>query len=137
EEIRLLEAFAKDLATLLPSSQDWSLLLEYPIPRRNKFPDAILLAEELIFLIEFKFGAMTFDAASSWQVEDYALDLRDFHLESRGKSIIPILVATAADATQPPTSGGTPNPLPAVWPVTRATPKELPEVIAVAFHAAH
>jgi hypothetical protein len=137
EEISVLEALAKDLAALLPSSQNWALLLEYPIPRRNKFPDAILLAVDLIFVIEFKFGAMTFDAAASWQVEDYALDLRDFHLESRGKSIIPMLVATAADATHSSSSRATLNPLPSVWPVLRATPKELPEVIAAVFHAAH
>jgi hypothetical protein len=44
------------------------------VPRRNKFPDAILLADDLIFLIEFKAGATEFDSAASWQVEDYALE---------------------------------------------------------------
>jgi hypothetical protein len=39
------------------------------VPRRNKFPDAILLADDLIFLIEFKAGATEFDSAASWQVK--------------------------------------------------------------------
>jgi hypothetical protein len=137
EELRLLEALAQALAVRLPTSRDWTLLLEYPLPRRNKYPDAVLLAEDLIFVIEFKFGASAFDSAAIWQVEDYALDLRDFHLESRGRSIIPVLVATAAPAAQPPAPPPIPSPLPSIWPVRSSTPLELPLFLTTAFLAAH
>ncbi|MDT8307480.1 MAG: DNA/RNA helicase domain-containing protein, partial [Anaerolineae bacterium] len=72
------------------------LLLEYIIPRRGKRADAILLLRDLIFVIEFKIGARTFAAPDIAQVEDYALDLRDFHLASRERVVVPVLVATAA-----------------------------------------
>jgi hypothetical protein len=70
----ILETFAVALAARIPESREWTLLLEYAVPRRNKFPDAILLADDLTFLIEFKAGATEFDSAASWQVEDYALE---------------------------------------------------------------
>lgn len=76
--------------------QSWHLALEYEIPRRWKRPDVILLADGLVFVVEFKVGAPSFDSASKWQVEDYALNLRDFHAESRGRTIVPILCATEA-----------------------------------------
>jgi hypothetical protein len=137
EELQLLDKLSRDLQSRLPRAPDWTLLLEYPIPRRNKYPDAIILAEDVIFLIEFKFGAMTFDAAAEWQVEDYALDLRDFHLESHGRTIVPILVATAAH----PAIGIPPSPsssLPiTVWPVADIDISHLATYIVSAFGVAH
>ena len=74
----------------------WTLVLEYPIPRRQKRPDVLILTDSIIFVVEFKFGATTYDAASRWQAEDYALNLRDFHAESFGRVIVPVLCATDA-----------------------------------------
>ena len=71
------------------------MLLEYPIPRRGKRVDAIILAETLIFVIEFK-PSNSYESAEKCQVEDYSLDLRDFHEESFGRIILPILVAKNA-----------------------------------------
>ncbi len=98
------------------------------MPRRNKFPDAILLAAELIYVIEFKVGAAAFDSAGTWQVKDYALDLRDFHLESRARAIIPILVATGAAVTRERVI--VPDEVASVWPVAYAAPQELASVAA-------
>ena len=42
-------------------------------------------------------GARDFDSTSRWQVVSYARDLRDFHAESHGRRIVPILCATAAE----------------------------------------
>lgn len=75
---------------------DWTLVFEYPIPRRQKRPDVLVLTENMVFVIEFKFGATDYDAASRWQTEDYALNLRDFHAESSGRVIVPVLCATDA-----------------------------------------
>jgi DUF2075 family protein len=86
----------KILKTALEGWQEGHLLFEYVIPRRGRRADVILLIHDLIFVIEFKVGASTFSTADIAQVEDYALDLRDFHLASRDRVIVPILVATTA-----------------------------------------
>jgi DUF2075 family protein len=84
------------LKSTLAGWQEGHLLFEYIIPRRGRRADAILLLRDLIFVIEFKIGATLFTRQDIVQVEDYALDLRDFHLGSRGRVIVPVLVATAA-----------------------------------------
>ena len=75
---------------------DWGLLLEYEIPRRGHRPDAVLLAGNTVFVLEFKCGSSTFDRAALLQTAEYAQDLRDFHAESRGHVIAPTLIATAS-----------------------------------------
>jgi len=72
---------------------NWSILLEYEIPRLLSRIDVTIIAHDLIFVIEFKYDRKTFDLADLRQVEDYALDLKDFHLQSRDKIIIPVLLA--------------------------------------------
>jgi hypothetical protein len=137
EELRLLDLMTSSLVAQYPSCRNWSLLLEYEIPRRNKYPDAILLADDLVFVLEFKIGATTFDAAARWQVEDYALDLRDFHVQSQGRTIIPILVATGVSMTLPQVPV---NVLPAagyVWPVACLEPTALPTFLLAAYRAGH
>jgi hypothetical protein len=133
-QCRLLDDFIHDLLARLPTSESWALLLEFAIPRRNKFPDAILLADDLIFVIEFKIGAATFDSAAKWQVEDYALDLRDFHLESAARTIIPILIASEASATG---NFNLPNTAQTVWPVISSAPSDLPRVVQGTFGNGH
>lgn len=94
KEIILLKECFPNIVAKYDHSLNWSLLLEYPIPRRNKRIDAVILAEDVILVLEFK--AKEFSINSQLQVEDYALDLRDFHEESRNRIIIPILVSTTA-----------------------------------------
>lgn len=78
----------------LPSS--WHLLLEYPLLRLGRRIDTVVLTGHAILVLEFKVGATSLINADSQQVEDYALDLFDFHAESRTHPIVPILVATDA-----------------------------------------
>ncbi len=47
-------------------------------------------------VLEFKIGADAHTNADRRQVEDYALDLQDFHAGSRHHPIVPILIATRA-----------------------------------------
>ncbi len=86
--------FLKEAFQHLPT--DWGLVLEYPIPRRSKRIDIVLLARDLVFVIEFKDKETKYTADAISQVEDYSLDLRDFHKQSAFKTIIPIVWASAA-----------------------------------------
>lgn len=70
--------------------------MEYEIPRLASRIDAVIIASDLIFVIEFKHELNKFELADFRQVQDYALDLNDFHLESRNTTIIPVLVAPSA-----------------------------------------
>lgn len=72
------------------------LLFEFIIPRMGKRADVVLAIDGVIFVLEFKVGATSFDRASIEQVHDYVLDLKNFHLGSHDKPIVPILVATNA-----------------------------------------
>jgi len=72
------------------------VLFEYTIPRLGKRVDVILLVKGIVFTIEFKVGANAFIVNDKEQVWDYALDLKNFHEESRNRIIVPILVATEA-----------------------------------------
>ncbi|WP_083423155.1 DUF2075 domain-containing protein [Stigmatella aurantiaca] len=114
-----------------PAAAEWTLLLEYPIPRRQKRIDAVILAGTVILVLEFKVGAKRFARSDMWQAEDYALDLRDFHEASRGRPIVPILVATEAPA---PSEGRSWD---STFQVHHANQKTLPHtVLRVALQAA-
>lgn len=96
-ELAVLGKFVDALIDVAPYSRRWHMLLEYAIPRRGKRPDVVLLADDLIFVIEFKVAGESFEACDEWQTMSYALDLRDFHAASAGRTIIPILLLTGSD----------------------------------------
>lgn len=73
-----------------------SILLEFAIPRMGRRVDAVILYNGIVFVVEYKVGASAFDKGAIDQVTDYSLDLKNFHLPSQKKLIIPILVATKA-----------------------------------------
>lgn len=95
-------------------AQNWYLLWEYPIPRRGKRIDVVVLAHDVIVVLEFKCGARKFDTAACRQVEDYCLDLRDFHVASRERILVPFVVATNA-TNQPPPVGEVTDWVAPVW----------------------
>jgi len=74
----------------------WRLVLEFPMQRLGRRIDAVLVTPRAVVVLEFKADATVLAAADRRQVEDYALDLQDFHAGSRGRVIVPVLVATAA-----------------------------------------
>jgi len=83
--------------TLLPWKNEYGeIIFEYSIPRLGKRIDVVLLLRGIVFTIEFKAGQDTYLQSDMEQVMDYALDLKNFHLESHNRTIVPILVATAA-----------------------------------------
>jgi hypothetical protein len=77
------------------------ILLEFDIPRMGRRIDAVLLIGPVVFAIEYKVGADTFDRAALNQVWDYALDLKNFHEASHEAPIVPILIATEAIESPP------------------------------------
>lgn len=96
KEIAVLKITCADVIRLKPFAENWSLLLEYPIPRRHKRLDAVLLAADVIICIEFKTEDKAHSLQSQRQVEEYALDLRDFHEASNERRIVPIVVIPKA-----------------------------------------
>jgi len=99
KQITAMKITCSSLVAKLPNSAQWSLLFEYPIPRRQKRIDAVLLSSEVILCIEFKTEEKKYNRQLHRQAEDYALDLRDFHDQSRERRIVPIAVALKAEPT--------------------------------------
>jgi hypothetical protein len=88
------------LRTALSCQQEGYLFLEFYIPRMGKRVDALLILENIVFVVEFKVGAREHHASALDQVEDYALDLKNFHEGSHEAPIVPVLVST--DSTSIP-----------------------------------
>lgn len=95
-QLDALKAAAADLIEWKHEARQWGVLLEYPIPRRQKRVDAVLLAGDIILCLEFKTGEQVHQRSTARQVEDYALDLRDFHAQSNGRVIVPIAMTVRA-----------------------------------------
>lgn len=132
-QITLLKCCTYDLIESHEAAKGWHLILEYELPRRQKRPDAILLAEDVILVIEFKVGATSHDASSRWQVEDYCLNLRDFHGGSSGRAIVPVLCSTVA----PSVTSSPPISISCVTPIRLANADDLASVLLSAYSAQH
>lgn len=76
------------------SEEQGQIVFEYDIPRLGKRIDVVLLLRGLIFCLEFKVGEKAVLQGDIDQVLDYALDLKNFHLLSEDRVIVPILVPT-------------------------------------------
>lgn len=88
-EIKLLQQ------ALMPwKTEQAQVIFEYDIPRLGKRIDVVLLLRGLIFCLEFKVGQYQALQADLEQVMDYALDLKNFHLYSHDRTIVPILIPT-------------------------------------------
>jgi len=78
-----------------------SIFFEFNIPRMGRRIDVVLLIGSVIFVVEFKVGEATFERSAIDQVWDYALDLKNFHLDSHSASLVPILIPTGATHSPP------------------------------------
>ena len=81
-----------------PLARDWRILLEYPIPMVGRRIDAVLLAHDVIVVIETKTGSSRTSAVR--QVEDYALNLACFHEASADRVIVPIVITAGMAPAQ-------------------------------------
>ncbi len=94
--VEILKQLYHSLQAKIHNIEKWGILYEYKIPRRAKRIDVVLLSDNLIFVIEIKNKQDKYASADIAQLEDYCLDLRDFHFESKDRIIVPILLATEA-----------------------------------------
>lgn len=90
-------AHLQALAAALPGAH---IFMEFSIPRMGRRADAIIVANGLIFVLEYKVGEKDFPRHALEQAHGYGLDLKNFHLTSHDKAIIPLLIATEAPAQQ-------------------------------------
>ena len=89
EEIRILKN------VLMPwIDEDAQIIFEYSIPRLGKRIDVVLLLKGIVFCLEFKVGLTVALQNDVEQVLDYALDLKNFHLYTADRPIVPILIPT-------------------------------------------
>lgn len=133
-EIEVLKAACTEVLHFAPVAPQWSLLLEYPIPRRRKRLDAVLLAQDVIFCIEFKSEDKAHSLQAKRQVEDYALDLRDFHELSRERTIVPIVVVPKAAGIEQVRNAGAND---AVREVRLANAQDLASILLTDFNVEH
>lgn len=93
------EAWMGEICILQQALLPWKnehayIVFEYDIPRLGKRIDVVLLLRGMIFCLEFKVGKDNDFQADIEQVMDYALDLKNFHLFSHDRRIVPILIPT-------------------------------------------
>jgi hypothetical protein len=91
-----LQHSVNSLLAVRPEAANWSILLEFPLYRLRRRIDVVILAHDLIVVIEYKVGAKDFTSEDRRQVEEYALDLSDFHSSSHSRTIFPVLWCTEA-----------------------------------------
>ena len=115
----------REMVRLLPQPADCRLLIEFEIPRLRGRIDAVLLSPGGIFVLEFKVNATAFSQEDCRQVDDYAVDLQDFHAGSRHHPLLPILIATDAVSSRQTL----PLAMPGVAPVMQADAKSLPGLV--------
>lgn len=99
EVIPVLQGQLESLMQQRVAARSWAILFEYPLYRLRRRIDAVILTGTTVVVVECKVGATVFLAADRRQVEEYALDLRDFHAGSRTRQVIPVLWSTKAAAT--------------------------------------
>jgi schlafen family protein len=100
-QLPFLREGISELLRARPEARRWSILLEYPIPIIGKRIDCVLLAHNVIVVIETKTGKSPTSAAR--QVDDYALNLACFHEYSQDQRIVPLVIAdsrVAANSTR-------------------------------------
>jgi hypothetical protein len=88
------------LRTALSGQPSGRLFFEFYIPRMGKRVDTLLILGNIVFIMEFKIGAIEHLSSAFDQVEDYALDLKNFHEGSHRVPIVPVLVSTHAECVQ-------------------------------------
>ena len=98
------EAWMGEIDVMQMVLQPWRdeagrVIFEYDIPRLGKRIDVVLLLRGIIFCLEFKVGEKDMLQADIEQVLDYALDLKNFHLLSQDRTIVPILIPTNYKST--------------------------------------
>lgn len=74
----------------------FSIVFEYVLPYESgRRPDVLLVSNELVIILEFKRKPVVLIEDLD-QAADYGRDIREYHFESRDKTVVPMLVLTRA-----------------------------------------
>ncbi len=74
--------------------QSFHIIFEYALPyEAGRRPDVILVNSKQVFVLEYKMKNDVLDADVD-QTTNYASDLKDYHVSTREKEVIPVLVLT-------------------------------------------
>ncbi len=88
-EIRILK---EQLASLKVNPSDY-IFFEYTIPRVGGRIDCGLIINDILYIIEFKTGESQQDLTIyKEQLEQYVIDLKNFHFESYDVPLVPVLL---------------------------------------------
>ncbi len=98
EGIPLLQREAGELLDERENAEGYGAILEYRLPYDERRPDAVLLAEGSVIVLELK-GKTAPSQADLDQVAAYARDLRAYHRECHERDVYPILVPTRANGS--------------------------------------
>jgi hypothetical protein len=91
-ELRIL----RDALSRCKNGSEWGIVLEYELPfEGGRRPDVIILAGERVLVLEFK-DKSSATPADVDQVRAYARDLAEYHSESHGRAVLPILILATA-----------------------------------------
>ncbi len=96
--IEILKTTCLELLKFNSIANNWHIVLEYELPRIPWRIDTVIIANDLVFVIEFKDEREMYQAADIEQSLKYAFALKNFHFESVDRVIIPILLAPNATA---------------------------------------
>src|SRR4051812_34607518 len=76
-EIAELQSAFRQLVDLLHPAIQWHVLFEYVLPIVGQRVDCVLLAEDIVYVIEYKGGSSSSARAALQQSQEYALNLVD------------------------------------------------------------
>ncbi len=93
-DLQRLKSSLNRLILLSQKAANWTVLLEFPIPRKEKRIDVVLLAGDTIIILELKTSAPGVDADR--QAEEYALLLHFFHEPSNRRRIVTLVVSPSS-----------------------------------------
>lgn len=132
------DAWLEQISIMRAALEGWTrdglVAFEFVVPRMGRRVDVLVVLGGVVFAIEFKVGSAQFHSADRTQAWDYALDLKNFHSTSHDKTIVPVLVATAAEASGPPVVP--PADGDGVFPPVLATPAQLRDVLRLSLESA-
>ena len=97
DELKVLHREFSSLMEMRPESKNWSLILEYELPReRGRRPDVIILAGDKVIVLEFK-GMREATKAAIDQAAAYKRDIESYHLISHDRRVFAGLVLTRSN----------------------------------------
>ena len=91
KSLSILQKECISLIKLFDESKDFTILIEYEIPRESRRPDILILGYGVVLVLELK-GHSKPNQAFIDQAFAYGRDLQFYHGECEGKEVIPLLV---------------------------------------------